>query len=148
LGGIEKMAEKYMRFNTTINDIEFKMIRKDDNCWIKAGPITRESTPSSLHIILNGEEHHWDVYDENGCEAHKVYFEGYKSTPSFYLKSGENRFRVDCDVDDIKVLPITETHKLDTYLKNNCYCISSQASCWAKAIYYTSRLDKPPFDNM
>ena len=142
------MTEKYTRFNTTINDIEFIMIRKDDNCWIKAVPLNHLSTPSSLHIILNGEDHHWDVYDENGQEAHKIYFEGYKSIPSFYLKSGQNRFRIDCNVDDIKVIPITETHTLDTYLKDNCYCISSQASCYAKTIYYTSRPDKPPFNEM
>ena len=142
------MTEKYTRFDTTINDIEFIMIRKDDNCWIKAVPLNHLSTPSSLHIILNGEDHHWDVYDENGQEAHKIYFEGYKSTPSFYLKSGQNRFRIDCNVDDIKVIPITETHTLDTYLKDNCYCISSQASCYAKTIYYTSRPDKPPFNEM
>lgn len=123
------------------------MIRKDDNCWIKAVPLIQQSTPSSLHIILNGEDHHWDVYDKTGRDVHKVYFEGYKSKPSFYLKSEENCFRVDCDVDDIKVLPITETHKMDAYLKNKCNCISSQASCWAKAIY-TSRPDKPPFNEM
>jgi len=137
-----------MKFNTTINDIEFKMIRKGDNCWIKAVPLTQQSTPSSLHIILNGEDHHWDVYDESGRDIHKVYFEGYKSTPSFYLKSGENSFRIDCDVDVIKVLPITETHKMDTYLKDKCYCISLQASCWAIAIYSTSRPDKSPFNEM
>ncbi len=142
------ITEKYKRFNTIINDIEFKMIRKDDNCWIKAVPLTQQSTPSSLHIILNGEDHHWDVYDKSGRDTHKVYFEGYKSTPSFYLKSGQSCFRVDCDVDDIKVLPITETHKMDTYLNDKCSCISSQASCWAKAIYYTSRPDKPPFSEM
>lgn len=142
------MAEKYTKFNAIINDIEFKMIRKDDNCWIKAEPINRVATPSSLHIILNGEDHHWDIYDESGREAHKVYFEGYKSAPSFYLKSGENRFRVDCDYNKIHVLPIIETHTLDTYVKDNCHCISSQTSCWATAIYYTKTPDKPPFDDM
>ena len=50
------MTTEYKRFNTTINDIKFKMIRKEDNCWIKAEPIHRESTPSSLHIILNSED--------------------------------------------------------------------------------------------
>ena len=79
---------------------------------------------------------------------HKVYFEGCQSTPSFYLKSGQNSFRIDCDVDDIKVLPITETHEMGTDLKDKCYRISSQASCWAKAIYYTSRPDKLPFNEM
>jgi hypothetical protein len=140
------IASKYKRFNTTINDIGFKMIRKDDNCWIKAVPITQLSTPSSLHIILNGDEHHWDIYGESGRDVHKVYFEGYKSTPSFYLKSGQNCFRVDCGVDGIKVLPITETHRMDAYIKKNCNCISSQASCWAIAIYFTREPDKPPFD--
>jgi hypothetical protein len=124
------------------------MLRQDDNCWIKAVPVIQFSIPSSLHIILNGEDHHWDMYDENGREANKVYFKGYKTTPCFYLKSGENRFRIDFNVDDIKVLPITKTHKMDTYLNDNCHCISSKASCWAKSIYYTSRPDKPPFDEM
>ena len=124
------------------------MIRKEDNCWIKAVPLIQSSAPSSLHIILNGEEHHWDIYDESEQDAHKVYFEGYKSTPSFYLKSGQNCFEIKCNYDDIKVLPITETHKMDTYLKNNCYCISSQASCWAIAIYSTRGPDKSPFDMM
>lgn len=142
------MTTEYKRFNTKINDIEFKMLRKNDDCWIKAEPINRLSTPSSLHIILNGEDHHWDIYDENGRETHKIYFEGYKSTPSFYLKSGQDCFSVNCDYDDIKVLPITETHSMDTYIKDNCSCISPQASCWATAIYYTKRPDKPPFDLM
>jgi hypothetical protein len=142
------MPEKYKRFNTTINDIEFRMIRKDDNYWIKVVPLMQISTPSSLHIILNDEDHNWDIYDKSGRKAHKVYFKGYKNTPSFYLKSGENRFRIDCEIDDIKILPITETHRMDIYIKNNCYCISPKASCWAKAIYYTSRPDKPPFDEM
>jgi len=142
------MTGKYRRFNTIVNDIEFKMLRKDDKCWIKAEPISRMSTPSSLHIILNDEDHHWDVYDESGKEAHKIYFEGYKSTPSFYLKSGGNCFRVDCGYDEIRVLPITGTHRLDTYLMDNCCCVSSQASCWAVAIYYTKTPDKPPFNEM
>ena len=139
---------KYNKFDTIINDIEFKMIRKEQNCWIKAEPINKISTPSSLHIILNGEDHHWDIYDNNGKEAHKVYFKGYRSTPSFYLKSGENYYKIDCNVNDLHVLPISETHNLDTYLKDHCFCISSQASCWAVAIYNTSEPEKPPFNEM
>ena len=137
-----------MRFATIINDIEFKMIRKGDRCWIKAIPINRVSTPSSLHLILNGEEHHFDIYDKSGREAHEFYFEGYKSTPSFYLKSGEDSFRVDCGHNDIKYIPITQTHKFDTYMKDNCCCVSSNASCWAVAVYFTKRRDKSPFDEM
>jgi hypothetical protein len=124
------------------------MMRKNDHCWIKAVPINRMSTLSSLHIILNGEEHHWDVYDKSGREAHEIYFEGHKSTPSFYLKSGENCFRIDCGHDDIKTIPITQTHKFDTYMKDNCCCVSSNASCWAVAVYFTKRRDKSPFDEM
>ncbi len=142
------MTAEYRRFYTAINDIEFNMLRKGGNCWIKAVPVTQSSPPSSIHIVLNGEEHHWDIYDKSGRDVHKVYFKGYRSTPSFYLKSGENCFRIDCDYDDIEVLPLTKTHKMDKYLKNNCYCISSQASCWAIAIYSTRGPDKPPFDMM
>jgi hypothetical protein len=142
------MAEKYTRFNTTIKDIDFRMIRKDGNCWIKAVPITQLSTPSSLHIILNGREHHWDIYDESGRDKHIVYFEGYKSLPSFYLKSEQNCYKIDCDYDSIKILPITETHKMNIYIKDKCSCISSKASCWAVAIYTTSRGEKPPFNEM
>lgn len=142
------MNAEYRRFNAAINDIEFKMLRKGGNCWLKAVPVTQSSSPSSIHIVLNGEEHHWDIYDKSGRDVHKVYFKGYKSTPSFYLKSGQNCFRVDCNYDDIKVLPIAETHKMDVYLKDNCNCNSSQASCWAIAIYSTREPDKPPFDMM
>ena len=131
------MNTEYRRFYTAINDIEFKMLRKGGNCWIKVVPVTQSSSPSSVHIVLNGEEHHWDIYDKSGRDVHKVYFKGYRSTPSFYLKSGQNCFRVDCNYDDIKVLPIAETHKMDTYIKKNCNLNSSQASCWAIAIYST-----------
>ena len=142
------MIEKHIRVHNTINDIKLSMIRKGDNCWIKIVPINRQSTPSSLHIILNGEDHHWDIYDENRIESHKVYFEGYKSTPSFYLKSGEDRFRIDFDIDKIIVLQITENHRMDTYLETKCHCISSKASCWAVSLYYTSRPEKTPFNEM
>ena len=142
------MTEKYTRFNTIINDIEFKMIRKNKHCWIKAVPNIQVSTPSSLHIILKGDDHHWDVYDESGEESHKVYFKGYETAPSFYLKSGENCYRVDCNYDDIKVLPINKTHKMNTYLKNYCNCTASQASCWAVALGYTNRPEKHPFNEM
>lgn len=140
------MAAEYKRLSITINHIEFKMLRKGDDCWMKVVPTSQESTPSSLHIILNGEEHHWDIYDKSGRDKHKVYFKGYKSCPSFYLKSGQNCFRIDCDYDDIKLIPVTEMHKMDTYIKENCSCNSSQASCWAIAIYHTREPDKPPFD--
>lgn len=124
------------------------MLRKSDNCWIKVVPTTQSSSPSSLHIILNGEEHNWDIYGKSGRDVHKVYFKGYETTPSFYLISGKNCFRIKCDYDDIKVIPIKETHKIDIYIKDNYNCNSSQASCWAIDIYSTREPDKPPFDMM
>jgi len=142
------MDEKIVKFNTTVKGIEFKMLRKNDNCWIKIEPVNRISTPSSLHIILNGESHQWEVYDESGKETHKIYFKGYKITPSFYLKLGEKCYRIDFGKDKIHVIPITETHTKDAYIKNNCNFATSLASCWATAIYYSKRPDKPPFDEM
>lgn len=124
------------------------MLRKGAKCWIKVIPLIRESIPSSLHLILNNEHHHWDIYDENHKEAHEIYFEGINSIPSFYLKSGKNCYRIDCKNDTIKVIPINEAHSQDSYIKEYCCCNSSSASCWAKAVYYTSRPDKPPFNEM
>ncbi len=145
--GVE-IAEKYKLCKKTIDDIEFKMMRKGNMCWIKTIPITQKSKPSSLHILLNGVKHHWEIYDETGRDFHNIYFKGCNSAPSFYLKSGENCFRIDFNKNDIKVLKIKENHKIDLYLKNNCNCNSSQASCWAIAIYNTSNPDEPPFDLM
>ena len=141
------MIEEPIRFKGIINNIEFKMMRKGDKCWIKVVPLIRESTPSSLYILLNNEYYHWDIYDKNGREAHEIYFEGTECIPCFYLKSGENCYQIDCD-NNIKVIPITEDHIQDSYIKEKCCCNSPQASCWAKAVYYTSRHDKPPFNEM
>ena len=142
------MDEEYYWFNDIIENIEFNMIRKNDKCWIKVVPLKRKSTPSSIHIILNDEHHHWDVYDKDGKENHKIYFKGEMSYPSFYLKSGKKCFRIKCHKDGFKVIKINENHIFDDYLKENCYCNSPQTSCWAKSVYFTSRPDKTPFDKM
>jgi hypothetical protein len=142
------MNEEYNWFNMIIKDIEFNMLRKDDTFWIKIVPLKRKSTPSSLHIILNGEHHHWDVYDKDGKENHKIYFKGEKICPSFYLNSGGSCYRIDCDHDGIKTISIIKALTLDKYLKDNCSFNSTQASCWAKSVYFTSRPDKSPFNKM
>ena len=142
------MNENLSKFHTIINKIDLKMMRKNEKCWIKIVPLIRISIPSSLHFILNNEYYNWDIFDKNGREAHKVYFEGFKSAPSFYLKSGEKSYRITFNYDGISVIPITKAHKQDNFVKENCHCISSQTNCWAKAVYYTSRPDKPPFDEM
>lgn len=142
------MNEKSNKYNIIINNIEFRMIRKGANCWIKAVSLIRLSNPSSIHIILNDEYYHWDIYDENGIEAHEIYFEGSEITPSFYLKSGNECYRIDFKNNEIKVISINKVHKPKDYIKENCKNNSLCAFCWAKAIYYTSRSDKPPFNEM
>jgi len=142
------MTVEYKKFYSTIDDIDLKILRKDNWCWIKVEPIKQMSSPSSLHIILNDEEHHWDIYDESKKVAHIVYFKGINCIPCFYLKSGDKCFRVDFGLKGIKVVSIDVSHRIDAYLKKNCFCKSSEASCWAKSVYYTSRPDKTPFDLM
>lgn len=137
-----------MKSNSKIKDIEIKMIRENDNCWIKIVPLKRVSIPSSLHLLINDEYHFFDIYDKEGQESHEIYFEGLKCNPRFYLKSGKKSYKINCDKNGITIDPIVESHTQESYLKNNCTCISLQASCWAKAVYYTSRPDKPPFNEM
>ena len=138
----------YTRYNTKIDNIEFKMIRKEDNIWIKVEPIKRKSISSSLHIILNRKEYNFEIYDINGTEANRIYLKGYKILPSFYLIFGKKSFRVDCKLNEIIILPITEVHEMKNYLEENCNISSLNALCWAVAVYYTSRPEKPPFDEM
>ncbi|MDH7517051.1 MAG: hypothetical protein QHH19_01720 [Candidatus Thermoplasmatota archaeon] len=129
-----------------MNNIEFKMLRKDKDCWIKIAPCSRASTPTSLHIILNKEEYGFDIYDRHGNEMHNVFLKGKNITPSFYIKSEQNCYRVDCKNNDIKTTQITEKHNIEEYLKNNCSYDSPQTTIWAVNIFYTKTPDKPPFD--
>ena len=123
------------------------MIRKDDNCWIKVVPTVQQSIPTTIYINLNDREHQWEIYDKSGREKHNIYFKGFKITPSFYLKSGDNCYRIDCEYDIINILPIKKKHK-KVFLKKKCYNSSSQGSCWAIAIYSTRIPEKYPFDIM
>ena len=43
---------------------------------------------------------------------------------------------------------LTVINNLEDYLKEKCNIKSNNSSCWAKAVYYTSRPDKSPFDEM
>jgi hypothetical protein len=142
------MTEELKRFDKRIKDIEFRMIRENEKCWIKVVPLKRKSIHSSLHIILNDEYHHWDIYDKDGKEAHEIYFKGETVCPSFYLKYGKNFYKINFNKSGIKSTSTIESHSLDKFLKENCYCNSPQASCWAKSVYFTSRPDKTPFDEM
>jgi len=142
------ITEKYKMFNKTVNNIEFKMLRKGKECWIKIIPSLMRYDQTRLHIILNKEEYGFDIYDKQGNETHNIFLKGENITPSFYIKSGLSCFRVDFKENDIKVVQITEKHNMADYLKNNCSFTSPQTIIWAVNIFYTKTPDKPPFDTM
>jgi hypothetical protein len=137
-----------MIFNSKIKDIEIKMIRENNNCWIKVVPSKRASQPSCLYFIINDEFHNFDIYDKNGKETYEIYFEGLKCKPCFLLISGNEQYKINFDNSGIIIIPIDKPPILENYLKENCSCISPQTSCWAKAIYFTSKPDKYPFNIM
>jgi len=142
------ITEKYKMFNKAVENIDFKMLRKGEGCWIKIVPSATKSDQTSLYIILNNERYSFDIYDKKGNELHNIFLKGEKITPSFYIKSEWKCFRVDCKDNDIKVVQINEEHNIDDYLKNNCSFISHQTTIWAVNIFYTKTPDKPPFDTM
>jgi hypothetical protein len=142
------MIQGQKRYKRIIKDIKFTMIRDNYNCWIKIEPLKPASTPSSLYIILNEELYHWEIYNKNGKEDHVIYFEGLKCIPIFYLKTSDDNFKIKCDIEDIKVKSIKKLKNLQDFLKKECNIYSLEASCWAKAVFYTSRPDKYPFNEM
>ncbi len=95
----------------------------------------RKSKPSSLHIILNNEQYNFNVYDKDGMESDKIYFKGSEITPSFYLKTPEQGFRVDFKTDKINILPINKNHEMETYIKNYCSFSSPKSLCCNKILY-------------
>jgi hypothetical protein len=139
------MSETNIFINKKINDIEIKMLRENEKCFIKIEPIKKKSNPKKIIIIINGEEHQWDVYDKNGRESHKIYLKGKQITPFFYLKDHNERYLIICNIDDINLLKISEEHNIRNFLRNKYNNISHNASCWAISIYKTSRKEKYPF---
>ena len=142
------MVEEQLRYNTIINNIEFRMLRTNERCWIKVVPLVRISLKSSLQFILNDEFYNWDVYDENGIESHEIFFEAEKCNPSFYLIIEKKFYRIDFNKDGINVISIDAIHNKNEYIKEKCNCKSIKSSCWAKSVYHTSRPDKSPFNEM
>jgi hypothetical protein len=111
-------------------------------------PLKRKSTPTSLHIILNNEQFNFKIYDEDGLDSDKVYFKGAKIIPSFFLKTSKQNFRIDFKSNKIEIIEIKENFEQEPYLKNFCSFISPKSECWAVSKYYTSRPEKPPFNEM
>ncbi|KYK27864.1 hypothetical protein AYK20_01910 [Thermoplasmatales archaeon SG8-52-1] len=141
------MKETEKRFNIIEENIEFKMIRQNSNCWIKITPLKSMSVQTILHIYLNDEYYSWEIYDSDGREKHIIYFEGLGCIPTFYLNSGKNSFKVKFNMSSIDFIKIKQPIKTDI-LKKKYNCYSSKAACWAKDVFYTSRPDKYPFDEM
>lgn len=141
------MNKKEKRFKITEKNIEFKMIRQNNNCWIKITPLKPLSVPTILHICLNNEHYSWEIYDSNGKEKHKIYFEGHDCNPIFFLNIGKNNFKFKFNLNSIDFIKIKKPFKLE-FLRRNYNCISPKANCWAKDVFYTSRPDKYPFDEM
>ena len=142
------MSANSIYLKKQIIDIEFIMLREDKKCWIKIIPIKQKSKHSIIYINLNNEEHQWNIYDINGRDNYKIYFEGYQIKPCFYLKSDGMNYKISFENDDIKIKNILIKSDIKNYLKDNCNFISANASCWAVAIYMTSRMEKRPFNNM
>jgi len=67
------ITEKYKMLNKTVNNIEFKMLRKGKECWIKIIPSSMRSDQTGLHIILNDEKYSFDIYDKHGNETHNIF---------------------------------------------------------------------------
>jgi len=142
------MDKNRFKVSTKSNDIEFKMLRENKNCFIKIEPITRVSNPSILYTSIKNEIHGWEIFDKNGTESNIVYFKGSNCKPRFYLKTKDNQFEILFDTNKINVKSILKKHKAENYIKKNCNCKSKDASCWATAIFYSKRHDKPLFDEM
>jgi len=130
--------------NKKINDIEIKMLRERENCYIKIIPVTQKSSPKKLFITINGEGHQWDIYDQNGRDSHKIYLKGQQIEPCFYLVDGNICYKILCNINDINIKKFSEG-KTIFYHKDICNCISSEVTCWGVNIYMTSRAEKSPF---
>jgi len=141
------MNEQEKRFKIIKENIEFKMIRQNSNCWIKITPLKPLSVQTELHFYLNNEYFSWEIYDNEGKEKHIIYFEGFDCNPIFFLNTGTNGFKVKFDLNSIDFINIKKPFNQE-FLKRKFNCISSKANCWAKDVFYTSRPDRYPFDEM
>ena len=142
------MIKGRIKVNKTIKEIEFKMLREKDDCYIKIEPVSRIFKPSTLYFSLNHVIHNWDIYDKNKTEACFVYFKGSFCKPSFYLKTDDESYKIIFEYDEINVKSILKKHDINDFINKNCNLNSENAKCWGEAIFYSKRPDKPPFDEM
>ncbi len=126
-----------------INDIEIKILRENEECYIKIVPVNHKSTPKKIFICINNENYNWDIYDQNGRDMHKIYLKGKEIEPCFYLIDQKETYEIICKLNKIIVNKISNNNGFHVEYKNNC--ISSKVTFWGVNTYRTSRKEKSPF---
>lgn len=144
----KEKIDKNIFIEKKIDDIEIKMLRENEKCYIKIIPIAQKSIKKQIYIMLNNEKHQWYIYDEEGNYSHKIYLKGKKIEPCFYLLDDKNKYHIKCKYDKIILVKMINNHNINNFLKKNCNCISTDISCWAISLYNTSRIEKKPFSIM
>jgi hypothetical protein len=139
------MTFKNIFIKKNINDIQIKMLREKEKCYIKIIPITQKSSPKKLFITINSEKYQWDIFDKNGIGLHKIYLKGKKIEPCFYMIDDKNLIKIFCKKNDINIKKLSEEYKNKIINNDGNNCISSDVDCWGVNIYMTSRAEKSPF---
>lgn len=142
------MSKNYKYIKNKIRDIEVTMLRENQDCWIKILPTKNNSQISTIHIMINNEEYHWELYDKDGKDAHKIYLKGNQIEPCFYLEIGDDKYSINFFYDKIVIKKIIKNYDHISYLRENYNFQSNNVSCWAVAIYMTSRKEEKPFCDM
>ena len=128
------MKKKKIVFNSTIDGKEYTIIYYTSKRWVKQSPVDPITTPSGLHVHIDGIYHHFDIYNENRDTIDSFNFEGYDSTPSFYISSATTRLKVDADnPEELKFFPIPlseEITRINAVPSGNYVNIESSAKGW------------------
>jgi len=134
------MFERYKEKN--IGDVNIKMLRRGKECFIKISPQKQKGGFSKIFVNLNGEIHEWEIYDKNSNQSHNIYFKGNNVKPIFYLKIEDKGKILELGFENEKII------QREIIKTNFEKIVSSDSTCWATAIFYSKRPDKPPFDQM
>jgi len=126
------MSKKDKKFDTSINEKEFKIIVHHDDRYVMAVPLPSNYSPSGLHLFKDGLYHHYDVYNENG-EKDRIYLNGFDNMQNLYVTSGNNHYKIETET-NIKLLPVDKIPKLDYSISGNTLAVGSNAKGWVFAI--------------
>lgn len=132
--------KKKVEFETIKEGIRVTIKRPKKDTYVMAIPLDDKTMPG-LHVVYDGSAKYQNHYDF-GSSREKIYLCSYNSTPSFFLKSGQNHLKISLDdKDDVLFQPLTETREINTYYMPGDYCISTASSCWGIFIYDTGNVD-------